>query len=313
MHEDDEHIRGAGASDAGKDDAGKDDAGKDDAGKREAGEKRAAKRKAGPCDDTPRPRIKAAPDPRTSRSLEFGVAILESFSSERQELGIAALSDIVGISRSTTHRYASTLVALGYLEQDNKRKYRLSTRAAGPGSAAIAAVRQQVHARAVLEELRAQTGYTVSMGVLENGRVIYVYRLFAHRPGQHEIDAGLGVGASVPVHCTALGKVLLASLSDAERREALAGIRLTRHGPHTITSKRALVAELDRISPRNTLVSDEETIEGARSIAMLVARPIGERPLAIEVTVPSAAYTVDQLVKQVGPHIERAARLISGE
>lgn len=298
MHKDDEHTHGTGKGDAGKGGAGK---------------KGSTTRKAAPRDGAPRPRIKAAPDPRTSRSLEFGVAILESFSNERQELGIAALSDIVGISRSTTHRYATTLVALGYLEQDNKRKYRLSTRAAGPGSAAIAAVRQQVHARAVLEELRAQIGHTVSMGVLENGRAIYVYRLFAHRPGQHEIDADLGVGASVPVHCTALGKVLLASLSDAERREALAGIRLTRHGPHTIVDKRALVAELDRTSPRDTLVSDEEMIQGARSIAMLVARPIGERPLAIEVTVPSAAYTVDQLVEQVGPHIERAARLISGE
>jgi IclR family pca regulon transcriptional regulator len=308
MHQDDEHKHSAGKRTAGK--RGADSGG---AAKRGAGGGKADKHSSGARAGAPRPRIKAAPDPRMSRSLEYGVAILESFSRERQELGIAALADIVGISRSTTHRYATTLVALGYLEQDRKRKYRLSTRAAGPGSAAIAAVRQQIHARAVLEELRAQTGHTVSMGVLEGGRVIYVYRLFGHRSGQYEIDADLGVGASVPVHCTALGKVLLASVSDAERRELLAGLRLTRHGPHTITDKRALVAELDRISPRGVVVGDEETLRGSRSIAVLVARPSGERPLAIDVTVPSAAYTVDQLVKQIGPDIKRAARLISGE
>lgn len=273
----------------------------------------AGKRARAPRRGASGPRIKPAPDPRTSRSLEYGVAILESFSGKQQTLGISALSKIVGISRSTIHRYATTLVVLGYLEQDAKRKYRLSTRAASPGGAAVAAVRRQVHARAVLEELREQTGHTVSMGVLDRTRVIYVYRLFGHRPGQYAIDADRGVGANVPVHCTSLGKVLLASLSDAERRELLAGLRLTRHGPNTITDRDALAVELDRISPRSVVVSDEELIRGSRSIAMLVPRPSGEHPLAIDVTVPSAAFTVERLAQQVGPHIKRAARLIAGE
>jgi DNA-binding IclR family transcriptional regulator len=262
---------------------------------------------------TPRPRVRPAPDPRLSRSLEYGVAILETFSAERQELGIAGLSDIVGISRSTTHRYATTLVALGFLEQNSKRKYRLSARAATPGSAAIAAVRRDIHARAVLEELREQTGHTVSMGVLDRARVTYVHRLFGHRTGQYAIDAGLGVGASMPVYCTALGKVLLASLSDAERHEVLAGLRIRRHGPNTILDRHALAAELESISPRGLVLSDEEAVRGARSIAVLVPRPSGEHQLAIDVTAPSAAYTLEQLTTQIGPHLKRAARLISGE
>jgi DNA-binding IclR family transcriptional regulator len=288
MHNDDQHTQGAG----------------------QPGVRR--KRRPRPRVEAPKPRITADPDPRKSRSLEYGVAILEAFSHERQALGIADLADILEISRSTTHRYASTLVELGSLEQDKKRKYRLTARAADPGSAAIAAVRQQVNARAVLEELRRQTGHTVSMGVLDRSRVIYVYRLLSHRPGQHAIDAELGVGAGVPLHSTALGKVLLASLSDAERRELLAGIELTRHGPRTITDKSALVAELDRIGVGGVVLSDEETTQGARSIAALVARPSGERSLAIDVTVPSDAYTAEQLLEQFGPHVERAARAVAG-
>ena len=73
--------------------------------------------------DQAQTRILPVPDPRLSRSLEYGIAILECYSSERQELGIAELADIVGISRSTTHRYAITLMELGFLEQDAKRKY----------------------------------------------------------------------------------------------------------------------------------------------------------------------------------------------
>jgi IclR family transcriptional regulator, pca regulon regulatory protein len=260
----------------------------------------------------PTPRIRSAPDPRLSRSLEYGIAILESFSRERQALGIAEIADILGISRSTTHRYAITLVTLGYLEQDPKRKYRLSTRAVSPGSAAIGSIRRQTPARVALEELRDETGYTVSMGVLDGARVIYVYRLFGHRPGQHAVDRDLGVGANVPVHCTALGKVLLASISDAERRELLSGLELIRHGPNSIVAKEELAAELDRISVREVVVSDEEFVRGGRSIAVLVPRPRSEHPLAIEVTAPSIAFTLDGLIKSVGPRLQRTARLISG-
>lgn len=259
------------------------------------------------------PRIKPDADPRLSRSLEYGVAILESFSGERQTLGIADIADVVSVSRSTTHRYAMTLVALGYLEQDSKRKYRLAQHAADPGGAVIRAIRREVAARAVLEELREQTGHTVSMGVLNGARVIYVHRLLAHGVGQYDADHDLGVGAAVPAYCSALGKVLLASISDAERRELLASVELKPHGPNTIEERDELAAELDRISTRGVVVSDEELFAGSRSIAVLVPRPRSEHPAAIDVTVPSSAYTVEQLRKQIGPRLKRAAKLISGD
>lgn len=258
-------------------------------------------------------RIRRRPDPRLSRSLEYGVAILETFSGVRQTLGIADIADIVGISRSTTHRYAMTLVALGQLEQDSKRKYRLAQRAADVGGAAIGSIRQELEARAVLEELREETGHTVSMGVLNGARVIYIHRLYAHGVGQYEADLDLGVGAGVPAYCSALGKVLLASISDAERRELLKGIELKPLAPNTIEKREQLVAELERTSTRGVVVSDEELTAGARSIAVLIPRPRSEHPAAIDVTVPSSVHTVDQLRKRIGPRLKRAAKLISGE
>ena len=293
MHEDDEQLQRATASRRERHDR---DGGADD----------------GSAGVSP-PRIRMDPDPRLSRSLEYGVAILEAFSGGRQALGIATLADIVGNSRSPPHLYAMTLVALGYRELDPKRRYRLARGAAGPGTAAIGAIRRLLPARAVLEELREETGHTVSMGALDGDRVIYVHRLLGHRPGQYSIDRDVGVGANVPVHCTALGKVLLASLSDAERRELLASIELTRHGPNTITAKKRLAAELDLIGTSGVVSSDEEHLAGARSVAVLVPRPRSEHPLAIDVTVPSSAYTLDRLVKSVGPRLKRAAKLISGE
>jgi IclR family pca regulon transcriptional regulator len=266
-----------------------------------------------PVGSSQEPRIRPKPDPRLSRSLEYGVAILECFGGARQMLGIAELADFVGTSRSTTHRYAVTLVALGYLEQGAERRYRLSRGSADPGMAAIGAIRRDLSAAAVLEGLRDELGYTVSMGTLDRACVTYVYRLFGHRLGQYAIDRDLAAGASVPAYCTALGKVLLANLPLAERDELLEGLHLVPQGPKSITTMRELAGELDRVRARDAVVSDEELVLGGRSIATLVERPSGEHPLAIEVSVPSEAYTVNQLAKKVGPRLKRAARLLSGE
>jgi IclR family transcriptional regulator, pca regulon regulatory protein len=251
------------------------------------------------------------PDPRTSYSLERGAAILKCFSSGHQTLGIFEIADITGISRSTTHRYAMTLVALGYLEQDSQRRYRLAGRASDPGAAMLGAIRQEISARDALEDLRDQIGYTVSMGVLDWTRVVYLYRFFGHRAGQYTIDQNLGVGADVPVYCTALGKVLLASLRAMELRELLASLQLVPYGPRSITTKKELLAELARIDAKHAVVSNEELVSGARSIAVLIPCSESGYPLGIEVTVPSKARTANRLLREFGPRLRRTAKLIA--
>jgi hypothetical protein len=78
------------------------------------------------------------PEPAGSQSLERGLAILSSFQSSQPLLGVSDLSRVVGLSRSTTHRYVSTLAALGYLQQDaDTRKYRLGPRVLDLGFSAI--------------------------------------------------------------------------------------------------------------------------------------------------------------------------------
>src|ERR1700677_4230886 len=76
-------------------------------------------------------------EPRYSQSLERGLAILGCFTPRRPVLGIADIADDLGMSRSTTHRYVITLVALGYLEQGASRKYRLGLRVTDLGMSAL--------------------------------------------------------------------------------------------------------------------------------------------------------------------------------
>jgi IclR family pca regulon transcriptional regulator len=250
-------------------------------------------------------------EPKYSRSLEYGAALLRCFTGEEQVLRLSELADRIKVSRSTAHRYAKTLVELDRLEQDRKRRYRLSRGAAGAGAVFIDTLRLETPAaRRVLEDLREETGHTVSMGVLDGARVLYVHRLFAHGTGQYMADLGLDTGTFVPAYCTAIGKALLASLSAPDRRKAIAGLKLKPHGPNTITKERVLADELLAIHSAGVSVCDEEQAPGVRSIAAAIPQPGRSRRMAVSVTVPAESMSVATMTTKLGTHVLAAAERI---
>lgn len=256
-------------------------------------------------------RVKARPEPQYSRSLEYGVSILERFTGERLVWRLSELADTIEMSRATAHRYATTLVALGYLEQDEQRRYRLAYRAVGPGRAMIGTLRQEMPgARTILEGLREQIGHTVSMATLDGTQAIYVQRLFAHGPGQYEADLNLGVGARIPTHCTAIGKALLASLSEPEQNYILEHLLLRRYGPNTILSIQAFAEELARARTEGIATCDEEQARGVRSIAAAVPHPGHPTPLAVSVTIPAQLHTIKAMITKYGSLVRAAAARI---
>lgn len=256
-------------------------------------------------------RVEIHAQPQFSRSLECGVRLLACFTAEQPAWQISELADEIGMGRSTTHRYAKTLVALGYLEQDKQRRYRLAHWAGRPGMAVIGTIRLEATAApTILEGLREKTGHTVSMGALDGTHAVYLQRFYAHGPGQFEADLQLGVGARVPTHCTAIGKALLASLTETEQRATLASLTLEREGPNTVTSKRALAEELQQVRVEGQAVCDEEQALGVRSIAAAIPQPGRSRPLAVSVTVPAHLYTVETMIETLGPRVRAAAKRI---
>src|SRR4051794_41915497 len=117
------------------------------------------------CQDAvPPSRTRGVPEPAGSQSLERGLAILSSFQSAQPLLGISDLSRVVGLSRSTTHRYVATLAALGYLQQDaDTRKYRLAPRGLGLRFSAIHPLGLRPISAPPLKGLSAATGPPVDL------------------------------------------------------------------------------------------------------------------------------------------------------
>jgi IclR family pca regulon transcriptional regulator len=215
------------------------------------------------------------------------------------------------MGRSTTHRYVITLVALGYLEQDRSRKYRLGSKVTDLGMAALNATGLAEHARAYLEELRDRSSFTASLAVLDGIDVVYVVRAQSFRRRLHELDPRVAAGTRLPAHCTALGKVLLAFLPDGEREQRLRGVRLASRGPNTITSKRKLHVELMRVREDRLAVCEEELAPGSQAIAVPVRGATGEVLAAVNLVSDSAVISLPEFVEHMTAHLITAADQVS--
>jgi IclR family pca regulon transcriptional regulator len=250
-------------------------------------------------------------EPRYSQSLERGLAILGCFTPERPVLGIADIADDLGMSRSTTHRYVITLVALGYLEQGASRKYRLGLRVTDLGMSALNSTGLREHAHPYLEELRQRTSYTVNLSVLDGGDILYVDRARSFRRGQSKIDLDLHPGSRLPAYCTSMGKLLLANLPDEQQRDLFTTMKLTKRGPNTITSKKALRDELEEVLDAGFAVNDQELAPELHSISAPVRNEAREVVAAVNLAAHSSMISLEELVDALGPHLVSTADRIS--
>jgi IclR family transcriptional regulator, pca regulon regulatory protein len=250
-------------------------------------------------------------EPRYSQSLERGLAILGCFTPARPVLGIADIADDLGMSRSTTHRYVITLVALGYLEQGASRKYRLGLRVTDLGMSALNSTGLREHSHPYLEELRQRTSYTASLAILDGAEILYVDRVRSFRRGQNKVDLDLQPGSRLPAYCTAMGKLLLANLPEDEQRDLLASMKLTKHGPNTITSKKALRDELDQVHEESFAVNDQELAPELHAIAAPVRNEAREVVAAVNLAAHSSMISLEEFVDALGPHLVSTADRIS--
>jgi IclR family pca regulon transcriptional regulator len=227
-------------------------------------------------------------------------------------MGINELAAVLGLNRSTTHRYVSTLKALGYLEQDAPtRKYRLGVRVLDLGFSAIDSMELRAVAFPHLRWLSEETGHTTNMAILDGNDIVYIERVRSDQPGQREIDLNLHTGSRLPAHCTAMGKILLANLPEPQLNPLLDQLQPTKRGPNTITSRAQLVAELRRVRSAGIAVNNEELAYGLRAIAAPICARSGTVVAAINLAVHGSVVPLDTLTDELSPALLRAARDIS--
>jgi IclR family pca regulon transcriptional regulator len=256
-------------------------------------------------------------DGRYSQSLERGLAILRTFTPEQPWLGIAEIADALEMSRPTTHRYASTLVALGYLEQGPRRKYRLGVRAGDPGRSAVSTTVLRQLPDHCLADLRDRSRCTASLAVLSGEDIVYVDRARSAWQGHSEVTERLESGSRLPAASTAMGRALLAHRGPERRNGALgaspeaAGTREQRESEQDVRARKKLSEELESLREQEFVVADNVRVKGERCVASVVRGRSGDVVGAVDVAAPKLTYSRAQTLERLAPLVVASAEEMS--
>jgi IclR family pca regulon transcriptional regulator len=241
-------------------------------------------------------------------ALGRGLQILEAFSEQSPGLSLTEIASTVGLGKSTVFRFVYTLEKLGYLDRDPETKrYRPGLRVLRLGFAVLNNLEMTQIAQPYLKALSAQCGETTNMTIRDGKEIVYVVR----NKTQQVISVNLQLGSRLPVYCTSMGKAQLLDLSQDELRDLLGEGPYPVTGPNTLTTLDALVIELDKVRQQGYAINDEEMAVGLRSVAAPVREATGQAVAAINVSVPSARVSRQELETLLAPMVMDTARRIS--
>jgi IclR family transcriptional regulator, pca regulon regulatory protein len=241
-------------------------------------------------------------------SLSRGLAILSVLSKTPFSLNLTELSLRLHLSKSTLQRLTYTLQYLGYLERDPETKrFRLGPQILSLGLSIMENLDLRKVALPYLQETSKEIGETVSLAVLEGTEIVYVERVKT----QQLLNINLQVGSRLPAYCSSMGKAMLAFLPEGQLEEVLKRMKLTALTPYTITLKKDLKTELQRVRIRGFSTNNEEMSVGVRSAAAPVRNFAGEVIAAVNMAVPSIRVSQEKLETVLAKKVMETAEKIS--
>ncbi|MDN8616025.1 IclR family transcriptional regulator domain-containing protein [Variovorax ginsengisoli] len=235
-------------------------------------------------------------------SLQKGMEVLTCFGRQHSRLTVSEVARLTGGSPASARRSLLTLRALGYLDSDGKRFW-LLPKVLLVAHAYLASRPTPSLAQPLLDALSERTRESASLGTLLEDDAIIIARSTARR----SLSIGLGIGSRLPAYCSALGRVLLASLpsGEAERRvHAMPRRALT---PRTVFEADAVLALVDRCRDEGYAGSDGELELGVRSMAVPVLDRDGATVAGMSIAVRSERMELIEFRDAFLPTLRKAS------
>ena len=247
-----------------------------------------------------------------SQSLERGLDILEMIEAESGDIGVRELARRLGLSPTIVQRLVSSLAVRGYIEKNlETSRYRLGHRSMILGASGERGVDYAATARRELDRLAHEHHLNGFVAVLRGGRAIYLLAVQAESP----VAIRVSLGSEMPLHSTAAGKVLLASLDDGEARKLVGRAKLAAITPHTITDPAALIASLAKVRRQGYATVVEENIPGVLSVGAPITDRGGNVVAALSVAFPKyleSGLTLQGSIPLVTAAALRISRALGG-
>ncbi len=249
-----------------------------------------------------------APQPGDSyvRAFARGLEVIRSFSQQAPTQTLSEVAQRTGLTRAGARRILLTLQALGYVDSDG-RQFRLTPRILDLGFAYLSSMPIWSLAEPEMESLADEIGESCSAAVLEGTDVVYVLRVHTHKI----MRTSLGVGSRLPAYCTALGRVLLAGLDDADLRQRLQDSKVLKNTEHTETDIDQLVARIGQVRRQGWSLVNQELEEGLISVAAPIVGRSGRVVAAINISGQVNRTDVQAMEQRFLPALLLRARAIS--
>jgi len=253
--------------------------------------------------------FKDPPHPGTAytvKSLVKALNILEVLAEEDPPYTLTQLSRRLHLHVSTVHRLLVNLVRYGFVEEDTiSGGYQLSYRVLRMGLRVLDRLDFRRAAQSLLRDLNLRTKETVHLAILQEARAISIEKFDSPQPVG--LDARLG--RVMPLHCTGVGKTLLAYQGEELLNQIAQSPGLTRMTAHTLTGLPQLRRELERIREQGYAIDQEEAVEGLRCVAGPVFNHLGQIVAAFSVAGPAMRLTparvpeIAQMVRETSQNI----------
>lgn len=242
-------------------------------------------------------------------SVEKAILILNLLEKKSDGMSLTQISKKLDYPKSTIHGILATLRDFNYVEQDYETgNYRLGTRLFELGNHVAKSWDIRDAALPIMKKLNKRFGETVHLGAEDNGDMLYLEKIDAN----NLINISSEVGFRLPMHCSGLGKVLLAQKSSAELKRFIAQKGLPALTKRTITTVSRLETELEKIRKQGYAIDDGEIMDGLRCVAAPIKDSNGIVRYAISVSAQVKDLYGTRL-NQVIQETVRAANQISKE
>lgn len=261
----------------------------------------------GPQPPIAEPAAQDSGDEPASGSAERTLRLMALVAEHGRPMTLAELTAQLQLPKVTVHRLCANLVAGGFLARDiDERSFIVgpALRALAFNTLNHATLRGLRHA--VLKDLVDEIGETCNFTTLDGAEVLYLDRVEARRPLRLTID----IGAHVPLHCSASGKLLLAHMPKRQRDTVIRRIPMPALTPSTLTTPEALKAECEEILHTGFARDREEFVVGLIALAV----PVRDKRMAVRATIsvhaPVARMSMLQAEMRLDA-LQRAAEAMS--
>jgi DNA-binding IclR family transcriptional regulator len=241
--------------------------------------------------------------------LDRALAALAILADRSSECGLAELCIELKLHKSTVHRLMMVLEQHRLVVKNpDTGRYRLGLKLFELGSKAIEGLDLRARARPYLDRLQNEFSETVFFCILDDGQVFYMEKV----ESQQSVRTACTVGSRAPAYCTAVGKAMLAELTEKEVDNVIRRWGLKAITKNTIRTAAALRTELKAVRSRGYAIDDEEKEEGLRCVSAAVRGHSGKLVAAMSVSGPAFRITKER-IPEIGRIMMQAAGELSRE